>query len=170
MKRESSKDINIRIAGFTVIELLVGIGLFAMVMTALTGAFLTTFRSQRQAFAFLATQNNVRYALEKMAREMRTGSGFSSSQTDLISFTNDKGESVTYCLAGSAIRRDSGACSVNSPAITASNVIVERLRFVLDGASAGDGRQPRITILVRITSGQLSADVQTTVVERNLDS
>lgn len=159
------------LTGFTLVELLVGIGFFSMVMIVLTSAFLATFRSQRAGFAFLNAQNNVRFVLEVMAREMRTGVGFSSPAPDRVQFTNDRDQLVEYCLGGMAIRKATGAaCSSSSPPMTAASVTVENLVFILTGQNPGDGIQPRVTTIVRVTSGSTRADVQTTVTQRELDS
>lgn len=158
--------------GFTLVELLVGIAFFSMVAMVLTGAFLAAFRSQRTAFAFIGVQNNVRFALEVMNREMRTGTQFSLPAQNRIRFVNDRGETVEYCFAEGAIRKTTGgdACLAGSPAITARDVIVESLSFILTGERPDDGMQPRITILFRIVREGLSADVQVTVTQRELDT
>jgi Tfp pilus assembly protein PilW len=158
--------------GFTLAELLVGIAFFSMVSLVLTGAFIAAFRSQRQAFAFLHMQNNVRFALEVMGREMRTGAQFSLPSPNRIRFVNDRGETVEYCFGMGAIRKEigGGTCSAASGAITAGDVNVENLGFVLTGAASGDNLQPRITIVVRIARGELAADVQVTVTQRELDT
>lgn len=167
-----NSKLEIRNSGFTLVELLVGIAFFSMVALVLTGAFIAAFRSQRQAFAFLNMQNNVRFALEGMNREMRTGTQFSLPAQNRIRFVNDRGETVEYCLGGAAIRKriGGGTCSESSGALTSRNVNVENLGFVLTGAGAGDNMQSRITILVRVASGELSADVQVTVTQRELDT
>lgn len=157
--------------GFTLIELVVGIGFFSMVMVVLTSSFLTAFRSQRAGFAFLNAQNNMRFVIELIGREIRTGSDFSLAAPDRLRFTNDSRQVVEYCLAGGAIRKSFGsACSASSYAITARNVTIEQLNFSVTGQAPGDGIQPRVTISVKIISGSVIADVQTTVTQRLLDS
>lgn len=153
-------------------ELLVAIAFFSMVSIVLTGAFVATFRSQREAFAFLNMQNNVRFALEVMNRTLRTGTQFSLPSASSIRFTDDQGRTVEYCLAAQAIRSQFGgaACDASSVALTAESVLIQNLSFLLTGAAPDDGIQPRITILVRIASEGISADTQVTVTQRELDS
>ncbi len=163
---------NIKNRGFTLVELLIAIAFFSMISVVLTGAFLAAFRSQRAAFAFLNMQNNIRFVLEVMNREMRTGTNFSLLAADRIRFRDDRGQIVEYCFFDRAIRKEvgGGSCRASSDALTARNVNVENLRFVLSGAGVGDGMQPRITILVRIAADNLSADLQVTVTQRELDT
>lgn len=164
--------------GFTLTELVVALGLFSMVMIALSSAFLMTFRSQRVAFAFLHVQNNVRHVLEVMSREMRTGRDFAIfSSPHRIQFTNDRGDTVQYCLVGRAIRRhvDTGVCNANTLTMTAGNVEVTRLRFILEGTSLVDGLQPRITVISQFrpfgahAAEIMPVDLQTTVIQREID-
>jgi prepilin-type N-terminal cleavage/methylation domain-containing protein len=168
---QSSSLVVGRRGGFTLVELLIAIGLFSLVTITLTNAFLAAFRTQRSAFAFLQMQNNIRHALEVMSREMRTGTQFSLPAPNRIRFVNDKGIMVEYCNAGGAIRKAIGTtCGVNSFALTSENVTVENAVFELNGAAAGDGRQPRITILLRIASSGIASDLQVTITQRELDS
>jgi type II secretory pathway pseudopilin PulG len=158
--------------GFTLVELVVAVGIFSLVTLVLAGAFVATFRSQRSAFAFLHMQNNVRHALEVMSREMRTGTGFVLPASNHIRFIDDRNRTIEYCLHENMIRKtiDHGPCPLNSLEVTAAGVRVENLQFVLTGAAADDGQQPRITILLRIVSGGISADLQTTITQRQLDT
>lgn len=161
------------LAGFTVPEMLVALTLFLIVVGATTGVFLSSYRSQRSAFAFLNVQNNIRYALEVMAREMRTGSGF-QPDTNSIAFTNQYGESIVYRLSNGRIERSSNGLAGPFAPITAAEVTVSDFKIATFGLAAGDGQQPRITISLKISSQvgtqQAESVVQTTVSQRELDS
>jgi len=103
-----------------------------------------------------------------MAREIRTGSNFSSPSGAELNFTNAYNESVVYQLNGNIIER-------NSKPITASNVKINKLIFYLQGEQLGDGYPPRITISLNIspnipTIQNISTSFQTTVSGRNLDT
>lgn len=172
---------NSQSAGFTLVEMLVAAGIFSMVVLTLTGAFLAAFRSQRSAFAFLHMQNNIRHVLEVMGREMRTGREFSLPtlmDPSRIRFTTDRNVITEYCMFGGAVRKQTGGeiCGDRSLPMTADNVRVEHLEFLLAGAAVDDGRQPRVTILLsiatvgRLGEADLSADLQLTVTQRDLDS
>src|SRR5689334_8349161 len=62
-----------RRAGFTLVEVLIAIGLFSILFAIAGGGFVNTLRAQRQLSAMMAAESNVSIALEEMARDMRTG-------------------------------------------------------------------------------------------------
>ncbi len=158
--------------GFTLVELLVSIGLFAVITSIAVGGFVSILRSERQAAGLLAANSNVSLSIEQMAREMRTGYNFCTVRSCLLSelnFRNARGEDITYRLQGGAIERQ-----VNSgpfQKITADNVDVKYLKFYLQGREPGDGEQPRITIALGVASKEVGlggniANLQTTVSAR----
>ncbi|OGD31082.1 hypothetical protein A3A25_03560 [Candidatus Azambacteria bacterium RIFCSPLOWO2_01_FULL_46_26] len=164
--------------GFTLIELLVSVSLFAIFVTIATGLFLSSIQGQRKVFSFQAVQDNSRYVTEFMAREMRMGKNFLVSGGNTLTFTNQKNETVIYCLVSNNIKRAVGAvCDANSSNLTSSEVVVvDKLEFLLSGGDVGDLKQPRITIVMKLhSSGTVSAvetslNLQTTVSARKLES
>jgi prepilin-type N-terminal cleavage/methylation domain-containing protein len=59
--------------GFTLIEMLVTVGLFAIIITIAVGGFTNAERTQRQVSSLISAQSNVSLALEQMSRDIRTG-------------------------------------------------------------------------------------------------
>jgi prepilin-type N-terminal cleavage/methylation domain-containing protein len=59
--------------GFTLIEMLVTVGLFAIIVTIAVGGFVNAERTQRQVASLISAQSNVSLALEQMSRDIRTG-------------------------------------------------------------------------------------------------
>jgi len=59
--------------GFTLIELIITIGLFSVLVAIGIGGFTSALHTQRQISLLLSAQSNVSIALEQMAREVRTG-------------------------------------------------------------------------------------------------
>lgn len=170
IKRQKSK---VKSGGFTIAEILVATTLFSLVVGVITGIFLASYRSQRSAFSFLNAHNNIRFSLEAMAREMRTSTDFQSPGCPALSlcFTNQEGESVAYRLSGGRLER--GVAGSFFP-LTASEVVVENFKFTIDGQASGDGKQPRVTLSLKI-SAQLGNQryesvLQTTITQRELDS
>lgn len=62
--------------GFTLVELIVSITLFTSVMFIATGALLSIVNVNKKAQAQQSAINNVNFALENMARNIRTGSTY----------------------------------------------------------------------------------------------
>ncbi len=157
-------------SGLTLIELIVAIGIFGLVINIVFGIFGLAIVSQRRIIALRNIEDNIRFTIESMAREVRTGKNFSSGVGSL-SFTNAKSESVIYRLNGGIVEKssDGGASYL---AVTGSEATVDYLNFYLLGQAPGDGLQPRITITMGATSqiGNQSANlkVQTTISGRFL--
>jgi len=168
-------------AGFSLIEILVAVSLFSLVVSAITGMFLASFRAQRHAFAFTNAHNNVRFVFETLSREIRTGFFFENRAGRLV-FENQFGIPVAYELRGTELVRCEGynratdSCDniFGFRAVTSPEVVVEEFRFSLAGAGLGDAAQPRVTLLLRLRSQvgnqTVFSSVQTTVTQREVDS
>jgi len=174
--------------GFTMVELLVAIASFIIIISIAVGGFSGALRSQRQSIALLNANYNSSLVLEQMAREIRTGMNFCDQNqnscsspvdggeisTNELYFTNAYGQNVVYRLNNFGIEKSiDGGTSFKK--ITADDVIVDYLRFILNGQNFGDGKQTRITILMGIKSKESSVsgsvvNLQTTVSSRVLDS
>jgi prepilin-type N-terminal cleavage/methylation domain-containing protein len=59
--------------GFTLIEMLITVGLFTIVITIAVGAFTNAIRTERQVSSLISAESNVSLALEQMTREIRNG-------------------------------------------------------------------------------------------------
>jgi len=70
--------------GYSLIELLVAIGIFATVVAIMSGMFMTSLRGQKKAVTVQNVADNIRYAMEIMSKEIRMGSNFNPiGATDL---------------------------------------------------------------------------------------
>lgn len=151
--------------GFTVIELMVAVGLFIIVVGIASGTFVQSLRTQRNVAGLMAANDNASLTLEQMTREIRTGKNFSSTGSRL-SFINYQNELVSYALIEGAIHR-------NGAPLTSKNVLVSHLSFILMGEAPGDGTQTRVTILLGVSArGRLESFItrlQTTISPRILD-
>lgn len=138
-------------AAFTLVELLVSIGIFAVITTIAVGGFVSVLKSERQVAGLLAANSNISLSIEQMAREMRTGYNFCTVRSCLLSelnFRNARGDDITYRLQSGAIERRVNSSPFQK--ITADNVDVKYLKFYLQGREAGDGQQPRVTIALGV--------------------
>ena len=164
--------------GFTMVELLVAIASFIIIVSIAVGGFSGALRSQRQSIALLNANYNSSLVLEQMAREIRTGTNFCINQSIACSesqlvFTNAYSQNVVYRLNNSGIEKSIDGGTFKK--ITADDVVVDYLKFILNGQTFGDGKQTRITILMGIKSKESSVsssvvNLQTTVSPRVLDS
>ena len=69
------KSINLQ-KGFTLIEMIVSLGIFTVVALIAVGALLKISDANRKAITLKTAINNLNFALESMSREMRLGSNY----------------------------------------------------------------------------------------------
>lgn len=159
------------------------VGVFTVVALIAAGALLAIADANRKAQAFKSVVNNLNFALESVARNLRTGSGYSSTgfqrgsceldYTNGISFTSQEGVSVSYYVTGTQIVRTVGN---GAPiGVTAPEVKVDRFCLFVNGTQAGDGVQPTVLMLVdgfMKEKAKLESrfDIQTFITQRLLDS
>ena len=159
-------------AGFTLIEVVVAVGIFSLVTVMIGSIFLVAFFGHRRILALQNLQDNLRFSVEAIAREIRVGAGFTLIG-DQLSFTGGTGKSIVYRLNNKAIERSEDGGTTFLP-MTDPSITVSAFKFNLLGNLEGDGIQPRITISIHATAQvgtQKSAmDIQTTLSQRLLQS
>jgi len=141
-------------SGYTLVELIVAVGLFAFVMTLSSGAYLMMIGLNRQAQGIATGIDDLSFALETMTRDIRTGSAYSCGGIgdcdgmSSFSFVNRHGVSVTYSLSDASLVKMSN--SVNST-LTDPSVTISSLMFYAAGtrpAPLGDYQQSHVVIIV----------------------
>lgn len=147
--------------GFTLVELIVAIGLFAIIMTLATGAYLIIIAANRQAQATSTGIDGLSYAIEDMTRTIRTGTNYSCAGGDCVngngsfSLTSSAGQAVTYAFTAAGITK-------NGNAITDSVITINTTasKFYVVGTTPRDSLQPYVRIFI---SGTVSAGPGKTV-------
>ena len=142
--------------GYTLIELIVAVGLFAVVMTLSSGAYLLMINANRQAQAQSGGINNLAFAAETMLRTIRTGRSYSCngvgdcpSGGSTFSVVDQNGVTQTFTLTGTAITEN------NASLTDFTSVTVNSLTFYVDGTHVGDSLAPYATIVItgQVTTG-----------------
>jgi prepilin-type N-terminal cleavage/methylation domain-containing protein len=156
MKNQKTK----RARGFTLIELAVSLGIFALVIGIAAGILLNSLKLTRIVASQARAMDNISLVMEQIVREVRGSFDFTGAQglVNSISFTNYDGRRVTYSFCGTSI------CRNNQP-ITAKGVLIKGGFYVTD---FGNTKTPRITIAARATdeSGEFLGSLQTAVSAR----
>lgn len=173
-------------AGLTLIELMAAITIFTATVAVTMGVFLNIVISQKRSQNTMNIENTAYFAMETIAKEIRTGENFScasglESDCYQLQFINYHGDEVSYELSGSQIQKNctdsppTGDCATG--AISASALEASYLRFVLEGVAEFDNKQPRITIVLEMKTpasapaGQArDIKLQTTISSRQSDS
>lgn len=168
--------------GFTLLEMVVSIGIFSVLIVTAVGIIISISHAEIKAANTQDIQDNIRFTLELITKELRVGSGYSvsscvGSSCQQINFTTAGGEARGYCLELGVIKRLTATtvCGFGSP-MTAANIVVDRLSFVVSGNVSGpsDG-QPRVTIVLQARSVdprlqfESTINIQSTVVQRLRD-
>jgi len=183
-------------SGFSLVELMVAVALFAVVMTISVGSLLSLVEANRKARALSSVMNNLNFALENMSRNIRLGTNYHCHTTDVVppnldatnncasggvlfAFEGVGGDSSTasdqviYRFIEERIEKssDGGASFVS---ITAPEVAIEDLTFYVVGATRSDSLQPRVVVKVRGRAGisgraETSFNLQSTISQRVLD-
>lgn len=161
--------------GFTLIELMVAISIFATVMGVASSMLMTSLRGQRKSITAQNVADNVRFATEMMSKEIRMGKGFTADNNASacgatfcrLQFTstmpNRYNKPVVFYLEGGQIMFDDDTGDAISPGTITSpqNISINSLEFVVSG-NLGNS-QPRITIVMRAESIGTTADVRTSL-------
>lgn len=171
--------------GFTLIEIIVAMGIFSTVVLIATGSLLLLVDAQRKAFALREVYDNLRFSLETIAKDLRTGVAYHCGDDtppkpplqealdcdpaeSSITYTNSKFEQVTYWLDAGQVKKSIGG----GPAVplTSSNITIERLSFYVFGSDPTDDIHPRVVMVIvaKTGSGRSSATftLQTTITQR----
>lgn len=170
--------------GFTLLEMVISLGIFSIVIVTAVGAMLAVGNAQKKAALVQNIQDNLRFALESMTKEMRTGLDFKGDLPsgvphayDVFTFTQQNGTTVQYCRLDGAIKKaktPSGVCEASElHPVTDDSIVIDDLTFFLFGEGANDG-QPRVTVYVSGYSQdvklQTSFRMQTTVTQKGRDA
>ncbi len=172
--------------GFTLVEMIVSIGLFTIVLFISSSAFLVVLNADRKSRSTRITMDSLNISLEDMARRIKTGTAYRCGGTILdtgrrdcpspgessIVFTEQDGATRTaYRLDGTTIKRQVGTVGIELP-VVAPEITINKLRFIVGGSGTNDSVQPHVTILIDgATTGKIpsSFNVQTTVTSRAYD-
>lgn len=173
--------------GFTLVEIMVSVTIFALVMTVSMGAILTIVNANRKAQSLKSVMNNLNFALENLTRTIKTGGTYSVSSPicDSSSVSSNSltvGNAVTQGVSGNTITYSLNATGQiqkqvnggNPETVTAPEITIQRFCFYVTGNTVNDGAQPKVTMILKGYAGDLKTrsyfNLQTTVSQRLLDS
>jgi type II secretory pathway pseudopilin PulG len=177
-----------RRGGFTIVELMVSVGIFIFVLSAAMGALLSIVNVYRKTQTLHVVSDNVNLALEDISKNIIQGTNFHcdamvapitdarscnvSGTSSIVFVSNDNNKKITYWLDTVSHEIMKDVDTVAGKLTTGSVVTIEELRFrVFAGEGVGSKDQPRVIVNIRgtaIGAGDTSSsfDVQTTAVQR----
>src|SRR3990167_9895129 len=89
--------------GFTLLEMFVALGVFSVIMVIAFGIAISMNNAQFKASRIQIVQDDLRFALESMTKEMRTGTNFQGSDSvgnngyRKNTFRRSDSVDITYC-------------------------------------------------------------------------
>ena len=157
--------------GFTLLEMLIALSIFSIVIILSAGALVMLQTAQSHAINLQNVHDNIRYTLDTISREIRTGDsycvgnsceresdGMSVSSCDwsngcnLFSFRQSlSGDTIYYRLHNGSVERQvntSGFVPITDPDRTITDLV-----FYTTG---GIGSPQRVTILIEVEAGDLN--------------
>jgi prepilin-type N-terminal cleavage/methylation domain-containing protein len=173
--------------GFTLVEMIVAVGLFAVVMLVSVGALLSLVGANRKAQALQSVMNNLNVAVDGMVRSIRMGSIYHCGQSGILSsgmtsldcpigdqyFAFEpfhSGEAAVppwvYWYAtdengiGRLYKAEDG--TLNGTPITAPEVSIDSVKFYVVGSTRGDTQQPKVLIVIKGNAGGTKVTTHTT--------
>lgn len=154
--------------GFTLIEMIVAVGVFTVAITIILASFLNITDIQRKTAAIRTINDNLNFSLEKMMREIRNGKNYGLGGESLA-FVNSfgYGDDIIYSLDTNTyqiMRQVNGGILIP---ITAPEVKITKLFFIVNNAF-----QPMVTIIVNGETGEKEKtksafNLQTTISQSN---
>jgi prepilin-type N-terminal cleavage/methylation domain-containing protein len=185
--------------GFTLIEIMTAVSVFAVITTISMGSILTVFDVNRKSESIKTVMDNLNLALESMAREMRFGTNYicnpllpmldtitapdpcTGGDTSVAFLATDGVTKIVYRQTDNGVgtgiekSRDGGQSFVP---VTAPELTIQDIKFFVIGAlpsvSEGSPLQPKVLIRIRGVAGskegtKTSFTIQTLVSQRKLD-
>lgn len=185
--------------GFTLIELVVAVGVFALLVGTVAGVFVSLTRGQRSGLAQSTILGDAETFLELLEREVRTGYGntFTAPTTDSFQFQNQDQEQITYCLGNTVAGCTAGSTQIirigptSTDQLTSRSVDIRFLEYTAvpatpnDHGTAGDAtddflggfadgdpgnRQGRVTVRIRACPRGVTDDARCIFVQTTLTS
>ncbi len=159
--------------GFTLVEMIVSVGLFAIVMLVCVATLLALVAANRKAQALQTVMNNLEITLDSMARSIRVGSAYYCYAGGLVPAT--PAPPVQDCLSGNtsfAFEHYGGTFSDNTDQwtysydpvqkaifrsthggsnlqrLTGPEISIDNMKFYVMGTTRADATQPRVIIVV----------------------
>lgn len=165
--------------GYTLLEMIVSVGIFSLVMLAATSAYLSLIDLDRRARSVNDVVNNFSFAIDSMAREIRTGTNYQCDVTgtnctsggDSFQFTDANGRIIRYQVANGQLI---ATIDDEDAAITDPRITITALTFYVRGVGTGDGIQPQVifTVIGEIPEGEGQAtefSIETSATQRVLE-
>jgi prepilin-type N-terminal cleavage/methylation domain-containing protein len=163
--------------GFTLIEVLVSVSIFAIVMLIATGAVFSIVEANKKTHSLKSVMTNLNFALESMARDMRVGFHYTCNgsiecanggtvfkykanrvvdgrdpQAIPYDPTDGVHDYIEYTLENDRLMKQvygtGPIADLGAIPITAAEIHILSMKFYLIGGDPSDGKQPKVLITI----------------------
>lgn len=173
--------------GFSLVEMIVSLGIFTIVLFIATSAFLTVVNADRKSRSTRIAMDNLNLALEDMSRRIKTGSSYNCGDTpdatldcaspgeDSFKFIDQDNDPIIYKWAQGSQQIPAGCgsnyvdgqgCilrtiphSTSFMLATSPEIDLTKLKFIVSGSTFGDVFQPVAVVMI---DGSLGVDPKKT--------
>lgn len=169
--------------GFTLMEVMVSVSIFAIIITVGIGSLLTIFGTLQKTRTDQQTMDSLSFVLDTMTRRIRTGYDYTGDASTITFKDQDYGTtntSVTYTVRANPLDNDAlqlvmadsttGGVPID---ITPDNLIIKGFNIEITGTDPADGIQPMVQIhlagILKNGKQESPMTIQATVSQRILD-
>ena len=137
--------------GFTLVELMVVVGILSIIMLTISQPIASIIKYQRESQIPDNMRDNLQFVINKMEKELKTSSNVYVNDAGELKFKDQEGGFVTYKLEGNTIKR-------NNVDFTDNTIFnVEKLNFIVTD-------KPNLSKLVTVSIDAKSLDDKDSVI------
>jgi len=164
--------------GVSLIELMLAMAIFSVLILSATGIFKMVVEGQRNAVSAQNVQENIRYAMEKISKEIRMAQASdaaceptavykvfnTTAGSSSLHFKNQDGQCLTYYLEDNRLKLivANGLEVIADGFVTPGALEVSNLKFYLDDDLIGafHSKQPYVTMVMDVKAIGLAINEQ----------
>lgn len=130
--------------GFSIIEILVVVGIFAMIAVISTQAVVSSLTSARKSEAAIQVKENLDYTVSVMERKLRNAREITTCNESLIEYIDSEGNDAEFrCIN---VGGSNGRVENEDARITSSEIIITQCQLTC--TSASEGVPPSVNIFL----------------------
>ena len=170
-------------SGFTLMEVMVSVSIFAIIITIGIGSLLTIYSTLQKTRADQQTMDSLSYVMDTMTRRVRTGTAWSSPDGQSIVFKDQVegatgGTQIIYGLRPNSVTGEQRLYVSEADGeydITPENMRIDAFAVNLTGGATGvDGGQPLVEFQIQATikngKQETALAIQTAVSQRPFEN
>jgi len=147
--------------GFTLVELMVVVGILSIIMLVISQPVASIIKYQRESQTTDSLRDNLQFVINKMEKELKTSANVYVDDAGALNFKDQNSAFVRYSLANKVMQRNGSAFT------DASVFTVERLNFIVTDKRDNLAKLVTVSIDAKSVDGKDSVSMQTSVLPVN---